>query len=471
MKTAMDRILKLLRQRPVITTFITYSLLIIFADLFGYFSYENQSKLYKLAGNNSVVSIEGKVLSSFQISRNRKKFLLETYNVSGNSIYEKIIVNSPKGYSISYGDIINIEGKLKRPKASLDFDYQKYLARDNIYVLCDLYSFEYIASKPNLLKKFAIKTSQDISNKFDAYFKKPYADILKSLIIGDKSSLTQGVKNDFINSGVMHILVVSGLHVGFISIIVLFILKLTGLPLKKASILSIPIIFFYVIIVGSNPPALRAAIMLSCIFISLALNREPLIYNSLALSALIIVIFEPQQLFTASFQMSYGATIGIACFYKSIYRIFKNIKNIILRFFCGVLSVTVAVQLILIPVVIYYFGKVSLISFLANIIIVPLAGIILYLGASFYIFTFICKYASVLISVILSLILNFILSVTNILGNFKYATVNLEKPTISELLLYFLFLFFLTKLKGRKWPIISGIILVINAGYLLVRNL
>jgi competence protein ComEC len=98
---------------------------------------------------------------------------------------------------------------------------------------------------------------------------------------------------------------------------------------------------------------------------------------------------------------------------------------------------------------------------------VEVAGIILYLGVFFYIFTFIYKYAAVLISVVLSIILNFVLSVTNILGNLKYGTVNLEKPTISQLLLYFVFIFFLTKIKVRNRITIAGLILILNTIYLL----
>jgi hypothetical protein len=93
----MDWILKLLRKRPGITAFLIYALIIISADFFGYFSYENQSKLYMLAENNNIVSIEGKVLSEPYVFKNRKRFLLETYNVNGNIISEKIIVNSPGG--------------------------------------------------------------------------------------------------------------------------------------------------------------------------------------------------------------------------------------------------------------------------------------------------------------------------------------------------------------------------------------
>ncbi|MCA6085332.1 ComEC/Rec2 family competence protein [Candidatus Endomicrobiellum agilis] len=464
----MNSIIITLCKRPVITIFIIYAFTLILLDAFGYFSYEKQSRLYKLTDNNTAVSVEGRVLDVPQCVKNGKRFILKTSAVNGNAVSEKIIVNSPFGYSVSYGDVINIEGKLKKPFSSafpLVFDYQKYLARNEIYAVLDIFSFEYIESKPNIVKKLAFAFRQDIIQKIDTYFKRPYSDILKSLIISDKSTLTQDTKNSFSDSGIMHILVVSGLHVGFISIIVLFILKLTGLPLKKASLLSIPFIFFYCLATGANPPALRSAIMFSCIIFSLSLDREPLIYNSLALSALIILILQPQQLFTASFQMSYGATIGIVRFYRDIFGLFQNVKGKILRFFCGVLSVTTSAQLVLIPVCAYYFGKISIISFVTNIIVAPFTGIILYLGIIFYVLTFIFQYAAVLCSVILSLILNFILSSATFLGNLKFAVVLTAKPTVTQLLLFFLFLFCITCFKTKKRFIFSGIILALSPLY------
>jgi competence protein ComEC len=458
----MRSIIRTLCKRPVITVFIAYAFTLILLDAFGYFSYEKQSYLYKLIDNNDTVSVEGRILSVPQLVKNSKRFVMKTSTVNGIAVSEKIIVNSHSGYSVSYGDIINVEGKLKKPFSSafpLLFDYQKYLARSEIYVVLDISSFEYIDSKPSIVKKFALAFRQDIIEKFDDYFKKPYSDVLKSLIIGDKSTLSWDIKNSFSDSGIMHILVVSGLHVGFISIIVLFILKLTGLSLKKVLLLSIPFIFFYCFVTGANPPALRSAIMFSCVMFSLSLNREPLIYNSLALSALIILIFQPQQLFTASFQMSYGATIGIVCFYKNVLVLFRNVKGKILRFFCRVLSVTISAQLILIPVCMYYFGKISIISFVTNIIVTPLTGIILYLGIIFYILTFIFQYAAALCSFLLSLLLKFILSVTIFLGNIKFAVVLIPKPSVIQLLLFFLFLFCIRYFKNKKRFIFSGIIL------------
>jgi len=459
---------RLLFKRPIVAVFTVYVFTLILLDVSGYFSCEKRSSLYKLklVDNSSVVSAEGRVISAPQAVKNVKRFILKTSAVNGNAVNEKIIVNSPIAYSVSYGDIINIEGELKSPFSvsfPLVFDYQKYLARNEIYAILNISSFEYVKSSPNAVKKFALAFRNDILEKIDACFKLPYSSILKSLVIGDKSALSQDIKDCFSNSGIMHILVVSGLHVGFISAVILLFLKLLGFSLRKALLLSIPFMFLYVIATGADPPALRSAIMFSCMIFSLCLGREPLIYNSLALSALIILIFEPQQLFTASFQMSYGATLGIVYFHRDILALFKNVKNEILRFFCGILSVTASAQLALIPLCMYYFGKISLISFLANVIVVPLTGIILYLGIIFYILTFVSQYAALLCSLIVSLLLKIVLSITLFLGNFRFASMLVAKPTIAHLLLFFLFLFSI--FGNKKKFIFPGIVLILSFIY------
>jgi competence protein ComEC len=466
----MNSIIKTLRKRPAITFFVIYAFALVLLDSLGYFSYDKQSSLYKLTENNQIVSVEGKVISVPEIIKNRQRFILKTNTVCDKALNEKVIAYLPVGYLVSYGDIINVEGKLKQPFSAafpLTFDYQKYLARNEIYAILDISSFEYIKSRPNIINKFAFAFAKSITKKIDAYFKRPCSDILKSLIIGDKSSLTYDTKNTFSDSGVIHILVVSGLHVGFIGVIVLFVLKLMGLSLKKAFLLSIPFVFFYVIATGANPPAMRSAIMFSCVSLSLALSREPLTYNSLALSALIILIFQPQQLFTASFQMSYGATIGIVCFYRRIFLFFRNVKGKILRYFCGVLSVSISAQIILIPMCMYYFGKISIISFVTNIIVVPLVGIILYMSAMFYFLTFLSRYGAILCSNVLSIILNFILLVTTVLGNLRFSAISIPKPSIAQVILFFVFLFSVLGFKNKKRFIILAIIIAVNSIYVI----
>jgi competence protein ComEC len=461
----MKYLLKLMFRRPVITAFIIYSSLIIILNYLGYFSVQNRSNIFKLFKDNKNVLLEGKVISDPYITKKVRKFVLETSSINDIKVKEKVLVSAPLGYLIKYGDIISVEGKLYRPVSSKDidlFDYQKYLERNEIFFVLKIYSFEYIKSQPNIIKKIAINLKNDVVNKIDDYFLYPKSAILKSLVIGDKTSLDKKIKSSFSDSGVIHILVVSGLHVGFVSVIILFILRLFCIPLNKASLISIPFIFFYAVATGANAPAIRSAIMLTCMFIPLALYREPLIYNSIALSALIILIFKPQDLFLASFQMSYLATLGIVFLYNKIFGLFPNIKNSILNFFCGVASVTISAQLALTPILMFYFSKVSMVSFFANIIVVPLTGIVLGCAIVFYISTFLFKELAMFLAHILNLFVDFIVCVTTFFGNLAFSTIVVDKPTVLELLLFYIFLFLIFTFKNEKRIIFSGAILSLN---------
>jgi competence protein ComEC len=452
-------------RRPVITIFVVYSSVIIILNYLGYFSVQNRSNIFKLFKGNRNVLVEGKVISEPYVTRKIKKFVLKTISINDTKIEESVLANAPIGYLIKYGDIISVEGKLYRPASAKDinaFDYQKYLERNEIFFVLKIYSFEYIKSQPNIIKKIAINLKNDVVNKIDNYFLYPNSAILKSLVIGDKTSLDQKIKSSFSDSGVIHILVVSGLHVGFVSVIILFILRLFCIPLNKASLISIPFIFFYAVSTGANAPAMRSAIMLACIFVSLALDREPLIYNSIALSALIILIFKPQDLFLASFQMSYLATLGIVFLYSKIFGLFKNVKNSILNFFCGVASVTTSAQLALTPILMFYFSKVSAVSFFTNIIVVPLTGIVLGCAIVFYISTFLFKGLAMIIAYILNLFINFIVCVTTFFGNFNFSSIVVNKPAVLELLLFYIFIFFIFNFKKEKRIIFSGVILGLN---------
>ena len=461
----MKYFLKLSFKRLIITIFIIYSLSIIILNYLGYFSIQNRSNIFKLFNDNKDILVEGKVVSEPYISNKLRKFILETSFINDIKIKEKILVNAPLGYLVNYGDIINARGKLYRPivhKDSSMFDYQKYLERNEIFFILKIYSFEYIMSNPNIIKKLAINLKNDVVNKIDRYFSYPNSAIIKSLVIGDKTSLDQNIKNVFSDSGVIHILVVSGLHVGFVSVIILFILRLFCIPLNKASLISIPFIFFYAVATGANAPAIRSAIMLACIVIPLALDREPLIYNSIALSALIILIFKPQDLFLASFQMSYLATLGIVFLYDKIFGLFKNIKNLILRFFCGIASLTTSAQLALTPILMFYFSKVSMVSFLANIIVVPLTGFVLGCAIMFYISTFLFKNLAMFFAYVLNIVVSFIIHVTTLLGSLDFSSIVVDKPVVLELLLFYIFLFLIFTFKNEKRIIFSGIILTLN---------
>ena len=445
-------------KKPMIVIFLLYASFLIFAELAGFFNPQNRSLLYHFTRYNVPVLLEGKIISEPVAGSKTNRFILKAYSVDNLKINEKVLVYLPNVYEVSYGDIIAVEGEISLPQKAafpLVFDYSQYLARDEIYTTLRADSFEFISSDPNPIMKAAAAIRKDIVSKIDKNFRKEIADIFKPLIIGDKTSLEPETREIFIDAGLMHILVVSGLHIGFVGALLLVILKLLGLSLRKTFLLTIPILFLYVLASGANPPAVRAGIMFSCILISLSLDREPLIYNSLALSALIILILQPQSLFTASFQMSYLATIGIVYFYGKLYALIKEGRNFIFekagiypqffskktKFFmsvfkalAGVFCLTASAQIMTIPLTAYYFGKISLISLLANMLIVPTIGLITMGGFIFYFLTFVSDFLAKGASFVLSLPLDGVLICVKFLGSLKFSSMQIAKPAIWQII-------------------------------------
>lgn len=442
----------LIFKRPIITALFIYVFAIILLEYLGFFKAQNHSFLIYNT-NQKNISVIGKVLQQPTIKNEKQQFVFEVSNINDISIKEKTLVTAPPSYNINYGDIICLTGKIsdiEEPVFPKIFNYKTYLQRENIYTFFYANEFEYIKNEPNKIKSLSLKVKKDITSKIEKYFKEPVGSILKSMLVGEKSAIDSDTKDDFINSGLIHILVISGLHIGFVVAIFLFVFRLLNLPLKAVYLLTIPAIFFYAILTGSNPPAIRATIMASCILLSFVLDRESLIYNSICLAALIILVYNPQYLFTASMQLSFVATIGIIYFYPKFYKPFSQIQNKILKYVIGIFLVTLSVQISLIPVLMFYFGKISIISFIANILIIPFVGFIVALSFIFYGFAFVLSSVSTVISVMLSQMLNLILSAIHYFASLSFAILETRVPSVMEILFYYFIIVLMFEYKKIK---------------------
>ncbi len=444
---------KLIFNRPVISILVIYIFVIVSLNYFGIFSPERNSFLI----NNTdkfVTELTGKVVTEPIQKGEKQQFVLQVYDVDGQKIKkEKTLVYASNAYKIEYGDIIFVSGKInipEKPTFPYIFDYNLYLQRENIYTLFYQQSFEFIEKQPNKIKQLSFKIRDGIENRIDEFFKEPVSSILKSMVTGNKTSLDKDIKEDFINTGLIHILVISGLHIGFCAAIFMFCFKLLGLKSNYIYLLTIPTLFFYTLLTGANPPAIRAAIMFSCLLVALMLNREPLVYNALALSALIILIFNPQSLFTASFQLSFLATFGILYLYPKFNVCFGRIKNKYIHFIWDIICVTLSAQIALIPLLIFYFGKLSIISFVLNLIIVPVIPLIICLFFMFYISTFISYYVSLSISLLLSYLVKFILYIINYSASLDYSVAFFAVPSITMILFYYFSIYVMFEFKNKK---------------------
>ncbi|TAG09605.1 MAG: ComEC family competence protein [Sphingobacteriia bacterium] len=205
--------------------------------------------------------------------------------------------------------------------------------------------------------------------------------VAEALLIGYKKNLDPDLLQAYSSTGVVHIIAISGLHLGMIYGLLLLLLK----PLKKISygkwlkpILILIVLWLFTILTGATPSILRSAIMFSFIILGEQQGRTNYTLNTLAASAFCILVYNPLYCWDIGFQLSYTAVLGIIIFSKPIEKLWF-IENGILRYCWQLCSITLAAQIFTLPLLLYYFHQFPNLFLFTNFFAVPLSGIILYL--------------------------------------------------------------------------------------------
>lgn len=240
--------------------------------------------------------------------------------------------------------------------------------------------------------------------------------VIAAMAMGDKSALNQETKEAYSISGTSHILAVSGLHIGII--FQLIILLLGGKRRSKLTIiLSTTIVWAYVIFIGFPASAVRAATMLSIYsMVLLSLRPDPTL-NTLALAYIIMVLVNPFNIFDIGFQMSFLAVGSILLFYPLFFCLLSSHSNII-RAIWGLFCVSLAAQIGTLPLIVFYFGRISCYSLITSFIAIPAATLILYLCVMLFILsplTYISFLASS-IEGLMQLVMNVLTSITQFIN-------------------------------------------------------
>lgn len=203
--------------------------------------------------------------------------------------------------------------------------------------------------------------------------------VITAMVLGDKTSLDKETKDAYSISGTSHVLAVSGLHIGIIFQI--FILLLGGnKKTKLAIIISVLSIWSYVILIGMPASGVRSATMISIYCFALIAQKDAMSINNLCLAYCIMLLISPLYLFDISFQMSFLAVLSILVFYPSLVKILQP-QNVLGKWSWNLLCVSLAAQIGTIPLVAYYFGRISCVSLLTSFVAIPSATLILYLCA------------------------------------------------------------------------------------------
>ena len=270
-----------------------------------------------------------------------------------------------------------------------EFNYKAYLAGHQIYhqTFAEQSQAVILPGKNlNPVIAFAIRLRQRLVNKFERYFDDPQAASLAStLILGYRAGLSKEVLNAYSKTGTMHVLSVSGMHVGIVFLVLAFVLK----PLSRfkelrlfTAFLIISIIWFYALLTGFSPSVCRAAVMISVIVLGKALKKSQNTYNLIAISAFLLLVYNPYYLFDVGFQLSYLAVLGLVFLHPRIYHAVYN-KYWLPDQLWSYCALSIAAQLATFPISVYYFHQFPVYFLIGNLFIVLPVIVIMYGGILF----------------------------------------------------------------------------------------
>lgn len=292
------------------------------------------------------------------------------------------------------GDVLLVETQVRRGGKSGKFDYGLYLRRQGIVGTCWALrrNWQLIGHEDDMGLKGLAKRSQYFL--YQQYRKMGVEGqelgIISALTLGYREDLDKDVQRAFSASGAMHVLAVSGLHTGIVWGIVMWILTLGVLykPLWEdkfrrwlLNISTIVLIWAYAFLTGLSPSVMRSALMLTFWALSSLLEQQTSRWNPLLAAAVVILIVNPLALWSVSFQLSFAAVAGIMLFGSSMQQAVVS-KGRVWQSVSGLLIVSLAAQLGTMPLTLHYFGQTSNYFALTNLIVVPMAGILLSLGFS-----------------------------------------------------------------------------------------
>ncbi|NLO25591.1 MAG: ComEC/Rec2 family competence protein [Clostridiales bacterium] len=338
--------------------------------------------------------------------------------------YRAKLMVYPNGYvgTISVGDGVEIEGQLKIPTNVGYRDYCRGLGAEAL-LYSTPYHLEITGAKPISIKRYSYQAAGWIRSKLEADAVPPQqGEIMKGLLLGGRE-VGEETKQRFSAVGISHLLAVSGLHVGIICAVLLWVLKKAGLLGVERLLIVCGLLIFFSFMVGLTPSVVRASVMMGVVMLAAATSRKQDTLTSLFLAAFLLTAFKPYVIFSVSFQLSFLACLGIALFYRA----FERLLAFMGRYLSAAISITLSSQVLVLPLLIHYFGSFAPASVLANILAVPLAGLVLWLTVA-YLFLFPLRiplyYTIIWLNGIIIKTMNLIIDIT---GALPYGSISVEK--------------------------------------------
>ena len=370
-----------------------------------------------------------------------------------------ILVIISRNIEVFYGDKVKVIGILEEPEnfttnSGKEFNYKRYLANQDIYFMIRNADVEIISSgNGSKVKSLLYKLRSFFMKNINRVIPMPESDLANGLILGARGGFDQDMNNDFVSTGTIHIIALSGYNV---SIVAENVMKFFSFIFSQVTsiIFGIITILLFIVMTGASATAVRAGIMATIMLLGKMTGRNYLAGRALVIAGLLMIAHNPRVLVDMSFQLSFIATAGVLFVTPKVINWFKFLP---MRFkIREMVATTVAATIAVLPILLYLTGVLSLVSIPANILIllfIPIAMLFIF-------FTGILGFISPLLSIpfgfISYLILLYILSVIGFLGSLSFASVNIQSFPLPLTILIYAFLLWWVFKKTKTNSLIKG---------------
>lgn len=378
---------------------------------------------------------------------------VEAININGEwkNVKGKALIYFSKDSSLpnlKYGSQVLFYKPLQLIKNSGNpggFDYKRYNAFQDIYHEVFLKTSDYAVAKTinkNALQSWLFAVRLTVIKNLQKYIKGDReAGVAEALLIGYRDDLDKDLVQAYSNTGVVHIIAISGLHLGMMYMAMVWLLQ----PFRKTKwirwvkpVIILSVLWIFTLLAGAVPSILRSAVMFSFIILGQTIDRKSSIYNTLAASAFVMLCVNPFYLWDVGFQLSYAAVVSIIMFAKLVYNWFYS-KNKFIDFFWKLTSVTIAAQILTIPIIFYSFHQFPNLFLITNSVIVPLSSVILFAELILLLTSFITPLAS-FIGFITSGMLAFMNDFIEKASSFSFAVYDGIQNSLAETILLYIFI-------------------------------
>ena len=378
-----------------------FCLMLIVGGAWRYILVSDTNNLVKQFNEKGKISLVGVVAEEPDVRSDNVKYAVNVTEIKlFDSIYPersrgaqrtsgrgKILVVAKKYPMYQYGDKIEINGKLNTPKSSEDFDYQKYLAKDDIYSLVYFPEIKLLAAgQGNWLMGKLLFVKNKFKYSISQILIEPQGAFLAGLLLGEKRGLSADLTADFSRTGTTHIIALSGYNITIIAVALMSFFNFFMVRRRLSFIISVMAICLFVLMTGASSSVVRAATMGILVLLAQQVGRLYQIQNALVLAGVIMIYLNPRVLvWDLGFQLSFAATLGLVYLSPILQnwiigeeeREKGNKKILGIK---EILIMTLSAQIAVLPLLVINFGQLSLIAPLANILVLPVIPLTMLAG-------------------------------------------------------------------------------------------